>query len=309
MTPNVRPMLASPIELERVQYPVWVQPKLDGIRALVREGKFLSRTMKPIPNQFIQDCLAPFDSYLAGLDGELIVIDENENALPFNDIQSCVMSSAGCPNFRYQVFDVWWDQSSQYSHRFDEAKERVDAFNEAYGELHNWVEMVTPTEIAQNEEQLLEHHERIVNEGYEGSIVRFARGRYKYGRSTAKEGHLLKFKVWEDDEATVVGFVELQHNDNPQVLDAFGLAKRSSHKANQRAGDTLGTLKCEHARFGEFEIGSGFNFETRDKIWQNQADYLGKIVTFKYQPFGMKDKPRSPIFKGFRHPDDIGEPS
>ena len=37
---------------------------------------------------------------------------------------------------------------------------------------------------------------------------------YKQGRSTVREGYLLKVKTFLDDEATVVRFEERMHNGN-----------------------------------------------------------------------------------------------
>ena len=65
--------------------------------------------------------------------------------------------------------------------------------------------------------------------------------------------------------------------------------------------DTLGSLVV---RWGakKFTIGSGLNTIKRKIIWDNQDDYLGKWICFKYQKFGMKPDgcPRTPIYKGFR---------
>ena len=51
MTKAFKPMLASPMELEHVRWPMYASVKLDGIRAVVRDGKLLSRSLKPIPNK------------------------------------------------------------------------------------------------------------------------------------------------------------------------------------------------------------------------------------------------------------------
>lgn len=60
-------------DLETLDYPVLVQPKLDGIRAVVKDGRLLSRTLKSIPNASIRAALER--TVFEGLDGELVVGD------------------------------------------------------------------------------------------------------------------------------------------------------------------------------------------------------------------------------------------
>jgi DNA ligase-1 len=55
----------------------------------------------------------------------------------------------------------------------------------------------------------------------------------------------------------------------------------------------------------EFSIGSGFNDELRQDIWNNQDNYVGKIITYKHFPVGVVNKPRLPTFIGFRSEDDL----
>ena len=55
----------------------------------------------------------------------------------------------------------------------------------------------------------------------------------------------------------------------------------------------------------EFSIGSGFTEEQRREIWNKQVELIGSIVKYKYFEVGVKDKPRFPIFLGFRDKRDI----
>ena len=51
----MKPMLAALCEdVTKLRYPVIASPKLDGIRALVIDGQLVSRTLKPIPNRYVQ---------------------------------------------------------------------------------------------------------------------------------------------------------------------------------------------------------------------------------------------------------------
>jgi DNA ligase-1 len=91
------------------------------------------------------------------------------------------------------------------------------------------------------------------------------------------------------------------HNDNEKTVDALGRAKRSSHKANKHADGTLGALHVVDVRSGvHFDLRTGFDDSLRAEIWANRKRYLGKLVKYKYFPSGSKEKPRFPVFLGFR---------
>src|SRR5512139_310093 len=67
----VKPMLAAaaPTELAGLPYPLLASPKLDGVRATVQGGVVLSRSLKPLPNRFVQARYGRPE--FEGLDGEL----------------------------------------------------------------------------------------------------------------------------------------------------------------------------------------------------------------------------------------------
>ena len=57
MTKQIKPLLSCDIDLEDVNFPVYVSKKLDGIRCLVIDGVAYSRSLKPIRNKFIQSII------------------------------------------------------------------------------------------------------------------------------------------------------------------------------------------------------------------------------------------------------------
>lgn len=71
----MKPLLAcnAPANLNSLPYPLFASVKLDGIRCVIKDGVALSRTLKPIRNQYIQSLLGRPE--FNGLDGELIVGD------------------------------------------------------------------------------------------------------------------------------------------------------------------------------------------------------------------------------------------
>jgi len=96
-----KPMLASECtDLHKLQLPVYISRKLDGIRTLSTD-QFVSRSLKPIRNKYIQSLFKP-EFY--GLDGELIVGDPGAKNV-FQVSSSGIMSSDGEPDAKYYVFD------------------------------------------------------------------------------------------------------------------------------------------------------------------------------------------------------------
>lgn len=304
-----RPMLAGTVtvsDFEKVEWPALASPKVDGIRCLIHpELGPVSRTFKPIANVHIRETLQKLVG-MSQLDGELVALND-EGLIDFNGTQSAVMTRSGQPRFMYCVFDCFDAPGDTFAARLYRAKvvcDQVKAFHDEIEYLpHKW--MKGPEEFMQYAEQCM------VN-GYEGAMIRHPDGPYKSGRSTLNQGWLLKWKPWKDAEGTITGFEELYRNENEDQKDAFGLAKRSSHKDGKVGAGTLGALVLS-TEWGTLRVGSGFDAATRQAIWDrnwpcNEATAyilgeqpdLGRKVTFKYQEHGMQDKPRFPIFKGFR---------
>lgn len=291
-----KPMLAAPADLDVLKYPVLLSPKLDGIRAVVYGGKLLSRTLKPIPNKYIQSrfAAAPIGD-LEGLDGELIVGSAtNKNA--FQATTSGVMSLEGKPDFIYNVFDIIDPKRTLFF------QYRDMMLNKSM--LPSWVHIVPQTMIKTRAE--LDRWEAFyLKRGYEGVMLRDPEGFYKFGRSTVKEGGLLKLKRFEDDEGTIVDFEEKEHNDNPATKNELGRTKRSSAKAGKRPAGTLGTLVLSVPGWkSPVRIGTGLDEELRSAIWNNRRAFIGRRVKFRYQAVGVVDQPRIASFVGFRHDDD-----
>jgi len=292
---NFKPTLAAkaPEDLSLLRYPLLISPKLDGIRAVVRNGRLLSRTLKPIPNNYIRLIVEGYASRLEGFDGELIVGKPYGEGV-FARTTSAVMSRGGSYIFTFHVFDVI--AKGDYF-------ERIKAFS--YGPLPEFVHIVQQLHV-QGPASLAYFENHYLKRGYEGVMLRDSRAEYKFGRSTVKEQALLKLKRFDDDEATVIGFEEQMHNDNAKERDERGYAKRSTKKAGLKGAGTLGALVCESERFTDvFNIGTGFDETTRKHIWTHRAHFRGKLVRFKFQRVGTIDAPRCPVFQGWRDKRDL----
>lgn len=291
-----KPLLAVAYDPDKIQYPVYASPKLDGIRTLCMDNTALSRNLKPIPNRHVCSLFEAYSEVLQGYDGELLLSDMTR---PFNEVSSAIMSREGYPDFVYVVFDNFNNPHMSYQGRFLE----LDKSN-----LPSWVKVI-PSVLIETADALVKFEATSIEKGYEGVMIRRADGAdyYKHGRSTVNDGVLLKVKQFADAEAVVVGFMERLHNGNEAVKNILGHTERSSHKDNMVPMDTLGALVVESEEFGQFQIGTGFDNATRQTIWDNREKYMGMFVKFKHQPAGAKDggTVRFPVFLGFRHPDDM----
>lgn len=307
-----KPMLAGTVhaaDLANVTWPIMASPKLDGIRCIVHPSQgIVTRSFKPVPNVHIREALRGIIPDDWGLDGELFAVGKDgKTPMDFNATQSAVMSRSGQPQFMFAVFDCFNFPNESFLTRFNAAQHYVKLMS------HASIKVVAH-QFVHNAEEFAEYAAYCIKQGYEGAMLRDPNGPYKNGRSTLKQQWLLKYKEWCDAEGIVVGFEERMHNSNEDVKDNFGYAKRSSHKENMVPMGTLGALILD-TDWGELSVGSGLDDTARQIIWNRnmvmkmsdtewivrgpQPD-MGRKVTFKYQPFGMQDKPRFPIFKGFR---------
>lgn len=290
-----KPMLAGTVkDMKTIQYPVLVTTKLDGIRCLKIDGKAVSRNFKPIPNKFVRSWIEKY--FPDGVDGELIVEEES-----FQATTSAVMRESGEPKVVYYIFDYVIDGLGvEYINRMENMGEltRETIPDHLY-------KLMIP-EFIVNEKELLEFEKKCLESGYEGVMLRTPEGPYKCGRSTVREGYLLKLKRFADDEATIVGFEERMHNANEAKKDAFGRTERSTHKANMIPTGVLGAFRVKSKKFAnEFSIGTGMNDAQRDEFWKKRKQLMGKLLKFKYQPVGVLDAPRFPVFIGLRHENDL----
>jgi DNA ligase-1 len=295
-----KPLLAEAVDdINALRYPLLASVKYDGIRCVVINGVAMSRSLKPIPNRFVQSVVGKPE--FNGMDGELMV---NGN---FQDVTSAFMSADGEPDFYFAVFDNVTNADCPFTRRY----ESLGDFPE-----HERIRIVEQVEVTHPGE-LREYYDMVLEDGHEGVMVRDPNGRYKHGRSTLKEGILLKWKPFADAEATVVGFEERMHNANEATTNALGRTERSSHKENLVPMDTLGALVVKNDALwpGQtFNIGTGFTDAQRAELWEvrnlpwiqsGPLGLIGRTVKFKYQAIGTKDVPRIPVFLGFRDGRDL----
>jgi DNA ligase-1 len=280
------------IDAGLLRYPLLASPKYDGIRATIdRNGRVLSRRLKPIPNKEVQKTFGWIE--LAGLDGELIAGDP---AAPdcYNLTASKIMTIDGnAEGVYFYVFDYWAVPALPYHVRMLNIDELIKG--------HAQIKIVEQL-LINRANGVLEFEQTLSDIGYEGIMLRSRDGIYKFGRSTLKEQYLLKMKRFSDSEATVVSVYPRMKNNNEAMTDERGYAKRSSHKANKEMVEEVGGFVVTDLKSKvEFECSPGiFTQEERRQLWKIRDTLHGKILKYRFQQAGVKNKPRFPRAIGWR---------
>jgi len=257
-----------PEKIPEPAYPLLVMPKLDGIRCTIRDGRAYSRSGKFFPNRDIASLLNIPE--LENLDGEL-VSGYPTSPRCFRETVSVIMSfNASIDAVQLFVFDVVGPGT--FTERYNDILQR---------KLPPYVRVVQAIPV-NNLEELLAVEDDFLSQGFEGIVVRSPSGLYKYGRTTVKEMNALKVKRFVDSEAFIIGYEE-------ECSIATGLPNK-----------TLGALIVCNLDGVEFKIGTGFTEEERLFIWSNRSKLLRKSVKYKSFAVGAMDKPRHPVFLGFR---------
>jgi len=290
----MKPLLAATIKnIDELKFPLLASAKLDGVRALIVDGVVMSRSLKPIPNKHVQKLFG--HKKYNGLDGELIVGHSAAKDV-YTKTTSGVMSIEGEPDVRLFVFDKY-DEPGGFS---DRASAAINI--KMTTQSMEWVPHTTiPTQHA-----LADYELTAITAGYEGVMLRHPDGLYKHGRSTLKEAILMKLKRFDDSEAWITGFTEEMQNTNEKKLNELGQQARSHKKAGMVGKGRLGNFTVQDVKSGvEFEIGSGFTQADREKFWATREDLIGEVIKYKFFPVGVKDKPRHPVYLGFRNKIDL----
>lgn len=291
-------MLAGKADPATMRFPVLASPKLDGIRSMAMDGRAMSRSMKTLPNLYIQGEFQRHADFLNGMDGELI-IGEPTDADVYRNTVSQVMADDKIPAFRFFVFDYWNMPGSNTNVRLNSLYTANQMrFRPSFVQL-------VQQKLIRDLTELDDYEAECLGLGYEGIMTRDPNSFYKQGRASTKSQELLKVKRYEDCEGLIIGFEERMHNGNEARTNELGRTARSSHQANKTGLNTLGALMMTGLQGTpfhniEFNIGTGFDDAERQHIWDNQDAFKNTLAKFKYFPVGMKTAPRHPVYLGAR---------
>ena len=274
----MKPMLAHKYDDNRVDWsqPVYIQPKLDGVRCLFTKDGAYSRTGKHFKNLVhIELALMPFfnNNPDVVLDGELY---NHELKHDFEKIISLVRKQKPTADDRLEAQQLVQFHVYDYFDgvKYDSYKTRMQQL--VTSNIYcNCVKYVN-AKLVDSYNYARELHTWNLADGYEGSIIRLD-GLYKHGRSY----DLMKFKDFSDTEATIVGY-------------ELGKGKRTG---------TLGKflmMDDEGVQFG-CPPGKGYSYKDLSKMLLNINDYIGQRATFTYFQRTQAGSYRHPLFKCIRN--------
>ena len=269
------PMLAKKYEdyADEIVFPVYSQPKLDGIRCVARKDGLWSRNGKKFVSvPHIEDALKPVFELHPNLilDGELYC-DKFSN--DFNAICSLVKKTKptdqdlkdSAASIQYWVYDS--DVKNKFHLRF-------------YDVVQSTIDMVAsdcirevPTEFVQNKLYLDELYEKYINEGYEGQMVRLDKP-YENKRSKS----LLKRKEFQDKEYVILDILEGEGN---------------------RSGGA-GAMVFQNEEGVRFNSNIKGSREYCKELLENKETYIGKLATIQYFNLTPDNIPRFPFVIGIR---------
>lgn len=293
---NYKPSLA--IEFSKVKTlpkNLLASPKLDGIRFCVFGGVAYSRSLKLIPNKFIQTYVKEHADTLEGVDGEIIIGSPTAEDC-FNVTTSGVMRIEGEPDFRLYAFDLY-SLDKTY-------KERYKALCERYSVVPRRFIFVPHTEIT-SQDQIAALENNYLQRGYEGLMLNNADSLYKCGRSGTKNPELIKKKLFTDSEFEIVGYEPKYTNQNEAMTNELGRTFRSSSKEGMKALETLGAIILKTDIGVTFNCGSGFTDASRAFYWGIRDTLIGQLAKVKHFEIGAKDSVRFPTFLGIRSKLDL----
>lgn len=264
------PMLAHDYHksAKKIVYPCYVQPKLDGTRCVgIPQRGLFSRRRKAYPHlEHLRAELDRLPSQMM-LDGELY-----SDVLSFQTIVGMVkketLSAAEEKEqlgIQFHVYDLV-DAHTTFSERHTALRALFDTHAFEYLVL-------VDTQQAANEAAMKTQHDAYVAAGYEGIMLRNPKGAYVHRRSY----DLQKYKEFCSEEFKVTGFEEGDGAEKGCVI-----------------------WVCQTDEGKSFRCRPAGTREDRQADFQRGEDFVGQLLTVKFQELTDDGIPRFPVGIAFR---------
>lgn len=278
--PLENPMLAYPYKdkKHKLEFPCHVQPKLDGVRCLIKlEGSevvYKSRGNKLYTTlgHLDKNVRALLEKLPEGvmLDGEIYC-----HGMPLNEINSAVKKlNENTKNLKFYWYDIT-DASLGYTSRWVIMAKMFCDLSLATEEDSI---VFTETRDVGGEGELAEIFAHYIEEGYEGIMLRNAKGKYSLNNRSVD---LQKYKEFDDDEFMIVG-----------------------HKLDK---DGRIVLVCEAKNKQTFDVVTKGGHKFREQVLKEyESKWWGKWLKVQFQGYGVNGVPIFPVGLGLRETDEEG---
>jgi ATP-dependent DNA ligase len=273
---QAKPMLALDWKkVKSIQYPVYIQPKLDGVRCLMivnsdeqgqvsinflsRSGKYYN-TLEHIQQNVLEYAVKNMVNDTFILDGE-IYSDE----LSFQEITAAVKKQRPESfGLHFRAYDIIDDRPQH---------QRLDLTRDIVVDIGSEFITLVQTTNVYDETQVKSYHDAAVQSGYEGAMLRLPEGKYEQG---CRSRSLLKVKEFLEEEF------------------AF-----SHYEFGQRGVEDLLAVCWTNDR-KQFKAKMMGNKADKEAMYKNYGNLKSPMITLKF--FGWTDDglPRFPIGKAIR---------
>lgn len=288
MTIQHHPMLSKGYLdcVEKVVFPCYVQPKLDGLRALGQlvstpgskgNCKVMLESRNGKDYVHLNHIRQEIFEFLKGypdtiLDGELYVheMDGKKNVERFQFLSEACKITRTKPHemekkVEYWIFDVW-NPETTYEERYKFLKKMFKGYT---GTVLKFV----TTKKANSHEEIEEFMNKCISEDYEGIMVRNTSAKY-VSKNNYHCSELLKYKRFEDEEWTIAGAEECE-------------------------GTQKGAIKWICERDGKTVIAKQMgSVETSRKMWEKYQKkpkkFIGKSLNIRFNDRSKDGVPRFP---------------
>jgi len=260
-------------------YPCMVQPKLNGLRNLSRlEDKEVINTSRKFK---VYDTLKHIEKELYPImknstdtifDGEVYL-----HGLTLEEINRRVKKYRGddTVELEYWIYDI--ANSSK-------------TFKERNSLLHKLIPIdfshikILPTFIANNKKEVLEYHDKFVQQGYEGVIIRNIEGLYLFEK---RSPDVQKYKEFIDDEFEVVGTKAGTGSESGAIIF------------------TCKVINPLNGHKGTFDVRPRGKISKRIQMYTYKETFIGKKLTVRYQELSENNIPTFPVGITFRLKQDL----
>jgi DNA ligase-1 len=314
----MKPQLAEDAILEQVKFPCWVQPKIDGVRALNTTGRLTGRSLDEFKGFGISDYFS--QPHFRYFDGEMILGNKPNCTERLCSATTGAMGRfkgiSEMPDVHWWVFDDLTNPSLPYSHRYFDLQARILKLGDPRIHLVMYFDL-------HGQDSLNQYIRLFADDGYEGTIIRNPDAPFKPGRATKSGQELWRVKPWADAEILVTGITEGNKNANEAKKNSLGRTERSSSAAglipNGQVGSIQGILladfhdpitgKLLFPKGLEITVGSGeMSVAEATHYFLHPEEIVNQIVKFKHMTHGVKDQPRFPTYVSHRLREDMSKP-